>query len=84
MDRLIESGFSEKEIEREYELIREIEGVEKNIDGLDMELMKFVFENEGKSTGGDGTYILNIARTLSNISDKAKDAAERIRFMMNK
>jgi uncharacterized protein Yka (UPF0111/DUF47 family) len=32
----------------------------------------------------EGFYILNIARTLSNISDKAKDAAERIRLMMNK
>lgn len=84
MDRVIESGFAEKEIEREYELIREIEGVEQNIDGLDTELMKLVFKNEDKLTWGDGTYILNIARTLSNISDKAKDAAERIRLMMNK
>ena len=84
MDRVVESGFSDKEIEREYELIRKIEGVEKNIDGLDTELMKLVFDNEEKLTWGDGMYILNIARTLSNISDKAKDAAERIRLMMNK
>ncbi len=46
--------------------------------------MKLVFENEDKLSWGDGIYILNIARTLSNISDKAKDSAERIRLMMNK
>ncbi|AHF81141.1 MULTISPECIES: TIGR00153 family protein [Thermococcus] len=84
MDTVIESGFSEKEIEKEYELIKEIESVENKIDGLDTKLMKLVFENEDKLSWGDGFYILNIARTLSNISDKAKDSAERIRLMMNK
>ncbi len=84
MDTVIESGFSEKEIEKEYEFIKEIESVENKIDGLDTKLMKLVFENEDKLSWGDGFYILNIARTLSNISDKAKDAAERIRLMMNK
>ncbi|ASJ01802.1 TIGR00153 family protein [Thermococcus profundus] len=84
MDRVIESGFSESEIEKEYKIIHEIEGVESRIDGLDTELMRTVFEREDELTWGDGTYILNVARTLSNISDKAKDAAERIRLMMNK
>ena len=84
MDRVIESGFSEGEIEKEYGLIREIEGVENRIDGLDTRLMRLVFENAGKMNWAEGFYILNIARTLSNISDKAKDSAERIRLMMNK
>ncbi len=84
MDRVIESGFSEGEIEREYEIIRQIESVENKIDSLDTKLMQFVFENADSIRWGDGFYILNIARTLSNISDKAKDAAERIRLMMNK
>lgn len=43
MDRVIESGFVEKEIEREYEIIYEIEGVESKIDGFDMEFMRLVF-----------------------------------------
>jgi len=84
MDRVIESGFSEGEIEKEYGLIREIEGVENRIDGLDTRLMRLVFENAGEMNWAEGFYILNIARTLSNISDKAKDSAERIRLMMNK
>ncbi|QDA30354.1 TIGR00153 family protein [Thermococcus indicus] len=84
MDRVIESGFTEGEIKREYEIIRQIESVEKEIDGLDTKLMQLVFENADSMSWGDGFYILNIARTLSNISDKAKDAAERIRLMMNK
>jgi predicted phosphate transport protein (TIGR00153 family) len=84
MDRVIESGFAEKEIEREYEIIHEIEGVESKIDGLDTELMRLVFRNADKLDWSEGFYILNIARTLSYISDKAKDAAERIRVMMNK
>ncbi|CAD5245215.1 TIGR00153 family protein [Thermococcus camini] len=84
MDRVIESGFTEGEIRREYEIIRQIESVEKEIDGLDTKLMQLVFENADSMSWGDGFYILNIARTLSNISDKAKDAAERIRLMMNK
>ncbi|WP_297464754.1 TIGR00153 family protein [Thermococcus sp.] len=84
MDRVIESGFSEKEIEKEYEIIHEIEGVENEIDGLDTELMQRVFEMADELSWGDGFYILNVARTLSNISDKAKDAAERIRLMMNR
>ncbi|NJF25080.1 TIGR00153 family protein [Thermococcus sp. Bubb.Bath] len=84
MDRVVESGFSESEIKREYEIIHEIESVESRIDGLDTELMQLVFKNADKMNWSEGFYILNIARTLSNISDKAKDAAERIRLMMNK
>jgi predicted phosphate transport protein (TIGR00153 family) len=84
MDRVIESGFAENEIAREYELIRAIEDVESRIDGLDTRLMKLVFENADKLDWGTGLCILNIARTVSNISDKAKDAAERLRLMMNK
>ncbi|ASJ06131.1 TIGR00153 family protein [Thermococcus pacificus] len=84
MDRVIESGFSENEIKAEYEIIHEIEGVESKIDGLDTKLMQKVFEMADEMSWGDGICILNVARTLSNISDKAKDAAERIRLMMNK
>ncbi len=46
--------------------------------------MRLVFQNADKMDWSEGFYLLNIARTLSNISDKAKDAAERIRLMMNK
>ncbi len=84
MDRVIESGFAEGEIKREYEIIRGIESVENRIDALDTKLMQLVFESADSMSWGEGFYILNIARTLSNISDKAKDAAERIRLMMNK
>ncbi|WP_297489533.1 TIGR00153 family protein [Thermococcus sp.] len=84
MDRVIESGFSEEEIGKEYEIIHEIEGVEKEIDELDTRLMRRVFELANRLDWGTGLYILNIARTLSNISDKAKDSAERIRLMMNR
>ncbi|WP_297550357.1 DUF47 family protein, partial [Thermococcus sp.] len=61
-----------------------IEDVEKAIDELDTELMRLVFENADRFDWSTGFYILNVARTLSNISDKAKDSAERIRLMMNK
>ena len=84
MDRVIESGFADKEIEEEYRIIHEIESVESRIDGLDTELMQRVFGMEDELSWGEGFYILNVARTLSNISDRAKDAAERIRLMMNK
>lgn len=84
MDRVIESGFSEGEINREYEIIRQIESVENKIDSLDTRLMQIVFENAEGMEWSEGFYVLNIARTLSNISDKAKDSAERIRLMMNK
>lgn len=84
MDTVIESGFSEREIENEYRLIKEIESVENRIDELDTRLMRLVFQDAREMNWGVGIYILNIARTLSNISDKAKDAAERIRLMMNK
>ena len=82
--RILPSGFSESEIKREYEIIHEIEAVENKIDDLDTKLMQLVFENADKMNWAEGLYILNIARTLSNISDKAKDSAERIRLMMNK
>ncbi|ASJ16665.1 TIGR00153 family protein [Thermococcus chitonophagus] len=82
MDTVVESGFSDAEIEKEYEIIKQIEDVESKIDGLDTKLMELVLNNN--LSWADGLYILNIARTLSNISDKAKDAAERIRIMMNK
>ena len=84
MDTVIESGFSEAEIKKEYEIIKQIESVENKIDGLDTKLMQAVFKNEDKLGWGTGLYVLNIARTLSNISGKAKDAAERIRLMMSK
>ncbi|AEC52173.1 hypothetical protein PNA2_1258 [Pyrococcus sp. NA2] len=82
LDVVLESGFADREIEREYKIIEEIENVESKIDGLDSKLMELVFKSE--LDWKDGFYILNIARTLSRISDKAKDAAERIRILMNK
>ena len=84
MDRVIESGFGEREIEREYAIIKEIESVEHKIDELDTRFMEIIFKNSAKMEWGLGMYLLNIAKTISNISDKAKDAAERIRLMMNK
>jgi len=84
MDRVIESGFGEREIEREYEIIKEIESVEHKIDELDTKFMEIIFKNSSRLEWGAGMYLLNIAKTLSNISDNAKDAAERIRLMMNK
>ncbi|WP_175059355.1 TIGR00153 family protein [Thermococcus sp. 2319x1] len=84
MDRVIESGFGEKEIGREYEIIKEIESVEHKIDELDTKFMEIIFKNSSKLDWGLGMYLLNIAKTLSNISDRAKDAAERIRLMMSK
>jgi hypothetical protein len=84
MDRVIESGFGEKEIEKEYEIIKEIESVEHKIDELDTKFMEIIFKNSSRLEWGLGMYLLNIAKTLSNISDRAKDAAERIRLMMNK
>lgn len=84
MDTVIESGFSEMEIKKEYEIVKAIESVENKIDDFDTKLMHYIFEHEKEISWGMGMYILNIARTLSNISDKAKDSAERIRLMMNK
>ncbi|WP_048150121.1 TIGR00153 family protein [Palaeococcus ferrophilus] len=83
LDRVLESGFSEAEIEKEYEIIKEIESVESKIDGIDTDIMRAVLSMEDIHWS-TGFYLLNVARTLSNISDKAKDAAERIRLMMNK
>ncbi|AAL81145.1 TIGR00153 family protein [Pyrococcus furiosus DSM 3638] len=82
MDMVVESGFSENEIKKEYDLIRQIEEVENKIDGLDTKLMRLVLNANISWT--EGIYLLNIGRTISNISDKAKDAAERIRIMMSK
>jgi len=84
MDTVIESGFGEKEIEEEYRLIKEIGSVEHKIDELDTKFMEIIFKNSSKMDWGLGMYLLNIAKTLSGISDMAKDAAERIRLMMNK
>ncbi|MDK2868853.1 MAG: uncharacterized protein PWP39_88 [Pyrococcus sp.] len=82
MDMVVESGFSENEIKKEYDLIRQIEEVENKIDGLDTKLMRLVLNANISWT--EGIYLLNIGRSISNISDKAKDAAERIRIMMSK
>lgn len=84
MDRVIESGFGERDIEKEYEIIKEIESVEHEIDELDTKFMEIIFKNSSKLEWDLGMYLLNIAKTLSNISDRAKDTAERIRLMMNK
>jgi len=84
LDTVLESGFNEREIAKEYELIKQIESVENKIDGLDTKLMQLVFERANELSWGEGIYILNIARCLSSISDKAKDSAERIRLMMSK
>ncbi|ASJ10594.1 TIGR00153 family protein [Thermococcus sp. P6] len=84
MDRVVESGFSDGEIKREYEIIEQVEGVENEIDALDTKLMEEVFKRADSMSWSEGFYILNVARALSNISDRAKDSAERIRLLMNK
>ncbi|RKZ01940.1 MAG: TIGR00153 family protein [Candidatus Hydrothermota bacterium] len=82
LDMVIESGFREEEIQKEYELIREVEEIEHSIDVMSGEIMQFVFDNEDKLSYGDALFILGMSRCLTAISDKAKDAVERIRQML--
>ncbi len=82
LDTVIESGFRDSEIEREYELIRAVEEIEHSIDVISGEIMQFVFDNEDKLSYGDAIFILSMSRCLSSISDRAKDTVERIRQML--
>ncbi len=82
LDIVIESGFRNDEIEREYQLIREVEEIEHSIDVISGEIMQFVFDNEEVLSYGDAIFILSMTRCLTSISDRAKDTVERIRQML--
>ncbi len=82
LDRVIGSGFRDEEINREYELIKAVEKIEHSIDVISGEIMQYVFDNEDKLSYGDAIFILSMTRSLSSISDSAKDTVERIRQML--
>ncbi len=82
LDTVIESGFREDEINKEYEFIRAVEEIEHSIDVISGEIMQYVFDNEDKLSYGDAIFILSMTRCLASISDSAKDTVERIRQML--
>ena len=82
LDIVLESGFNEEEIKKEYEIIKEVETVESKIDKYVSYILNYVFQHDDEMKYSEALYILNLSRLLSSISDKAKDSVERIRQML--
>ena len=79
--RVVESGFSPSEYEKEEEMVSEVECEESSVDELGIKVGKRIFSLKEEMNPVDVMFLGRITTMLSQISDLAENAAERIRDM---
>ncbi|WP_406656321.1 TIGR00153 family protein [Methanolobus sp. ZRKC2] len=82
LSELLETSFSKKDVEETLALVVEVEEMEHQVDLVEKDLIKKVF-NEEDELGGAGVYHLTQLITgIGDIADKAENAADRLRTMI--
>ncbi len=79
--KVVESGFSPSEYEKEEEMVSEVECEESSVDALGIKVGKKIFSLKEDLNPVDVMFLGRITTMLSQISDLAENAAERIRDM---
>ena len=80
---LLESSFSQKEVDSIFEIIHEVDTKEWESDKIGLELIKEVYENEDL-LGMGAYYLIRISDTIGDVADHAEDAADVLRNMIAK
>ena len=82
MDELLEIGFRGKETELVERIIRDLSSIESETDGMGMELVAQLFENEDEMSPLSVVYLDRMIATVADIADHAEDVGDRLRLLI--
>ncbi|WP_406670843.1 TIGR00153 family protein [Methanolobus sp. ZRKC4] len=82
LSELLETSFSKKDVEETLALVVEVEEMEHQVDLVEKELVKTIFNNED-IIGALGVYhLVRLVSGIGDIADKSEHAADRLRTMV--
>jgi hypothetical protein len=79
---LLEASFSKRDVEETLSLVIKVEEMEHQVDVIEKELMKTVFQQEDIIGGVGVFHLARLVDGIGNIADKAEHAADRLRTMV--
>ncbi len=69
-------------MEETLELVAKVEEMEHQVDIVEKQLMKKIFEKEELLGGGGIYFFLELAKNIGRIADRTESAADRLRAMV--
>ena len=82
LSELLESSFGKKDVHETLELVIKVEEMEHQVDVIEKQVMKQIFEKEGSLGGGGVYFFLELAKNIGRIADRTESAADRLRTMV--
>lgn len=82
LDELFETGFGGKEADIVQEMIRELDGVEKDTDKLQVELRGKLFELEDQLKPVDVMFLYRIIDWIGELADHAQRVGARLHLLL--
>jgi len=83
MDELVNSSFSGKEAEKVKTMVDEVAYMEHQVDVIQRELLKKLFNLENELHYTDFTLWLQIIRSIASLSNNAENLANRVRMLLD-
>ena len=82
LSELLESSFGKKDVEETLELVSKVEEMEHQVDLMEKQLMKTIFEKEELLDGGGVYFFVELTKNIGRIADRTESAADRLRTMV--
>jgi predicted phosphate transport protein (TIGR00153 family) len=82
LSELLESSFGKKDVEETLELVVKVEEMEHQVDLIEKQLMKIIFEKEELLGGGGVYFFVELTKNMGRIADRTESAADRLRTMV--
>jgi predicted phosphate transport protein (TIGR00153 family) len=80
--KLLATSFSKEEIKETLSIIPEVEKLEHDVDVLETDLLKRIFEHEEAIGGAGVCHLIGLVEKVGGIADKSASAADRLRTMI--
>lgn len=82
LGELLESSFSKRDVEDTLQLVTKVEEMEHQVDIIEKELMRTIFNNEDIVGALSAYHLSRLVRGIGDIADNSEHAADRLRTMV--
>ncbi len=82
--KLLATSFSKEEVKETLTLVPEVEKLEHEVDVLETNLLKMIFEKEDFIGGAGVCHLVGLVSRVGTIADKSANSADRLRTMILK
>jgi len=80
--KLLVTSFSKEEVKETLTLVPEVEKLEHEVDVMETNLLKMIFENEDFIGGAGVCHLVGLVSRIGTIADKSANSADRLRTMI--